>query len=67
LLFYKDNDGKRAHATLSHMEDILPNIILDDSLKDPITQTPKWNELHTFTNNLLDRIKSEISYTPKLK
>lgn len=67
MLFYKDNDGKRAHATLSHMEDILPNIILDDSLKDPITQRPKWDELHAFTNNLLDRIKSEISYTPKLK
>lgn len=67
LLFYKDTDGKRAHATLSHMEDILPNIILDDTLKDTITQMPKWNDLHLFTNNLLEKIKVEISYTPNLR
>lgn len=64
--FYMDSKGRRAHSTLANIENILPSIILEDSLKDEITQRPKWNELHTFTDELLKNIKVQISYTPKL-
>lgn len=64
-LYYKDENGNKAHSTLSKIEDILPNIILEDTLKDEVTQYPKWDELHLFTKSLLDEIKKQISYTPK--
>ncbi|MBQ2886535.1 MAG: hypothetical protein IJE43_22675 [Alphaproteobacteria bacterium] len=65
-IFYKDSKGHNAHSNLADIENILPTITLDESLKDENTQQPKWNELHTFTNELLESIKEQISYTPKL-
>ncbi len=64
-LYYTDENGNKAHSTLAKIDNILPNIILDDSLKDEITQHPKWDELHQFTKGLLCEIKKQISYTPK--
>lgn len=64
MLYYKDHQGRKAHSTLSNIENMLPSIILDDTLKDPTTQKPLWNELHLFTQLLLEKIKKEISYTP---
>jgi hypothetical protein len=64
-LYYKDENGAKAHASLANIENILPTITLDDSLKDTTTQFPKWNEIHNFTKNLLEKIKLQIGYTPK--
>lgn len=63
-LFYTSN-GKSAHTTLADIENILPAIILDDELKDNDTQLPKWEELNKFTDDMLENIKKQISYTPK--
>lgn len=64
VLFY-DLEGKSAHSSLTKIEDILPVITLDDNLKDTATQLPKWEELHLFTDGLLEDIKEKIHYTPK--
>lgn len=64
-LFYTNN-GKKAHASLANIEDILPVITLDDSLKDEKTQQPVWEDLHKFTKGILDNLKLQISYTPKV-
>lgn len=65
-LFYVNSKGQSANATLANIEDILPTITLDDSLKDENSQQPKWDELHLFTKDLLNDIKKQISYTPNL-
>lgn len=44
-LFYVNSKGQNANATLANIEDILPTITFDDSLKDENTQQPKWDEL----------------------
>lgn len=64
-LFYTNN-GKSAHASLANIEDILPVITLEDSLKDEKTQLPIWKDLHEFTKGMLDDLKLQISYTPKV-
>lgn len=51
-LFYVNSKGQSANATLANIEDILPTITFDDSLKDENTQQPKWDELHLFTKDL---------------
>lgn len=65
LLFYKDENGRKAHSQLCDIESMLPNIVLDDSLKDSRTQKPLFEELDKFTNGLLDKLKEQIQYTPK--
>lgn len=65
-IFYVNSKGQNAHSTLADIENILPTITLDENLKDENTQQPKWDELHTFTNELLENIKEQISYIPKL-
>jgi len=65
VMFYKNSKNQKAHAKLSSLENIYPSIILDDSLKDPITERPLWDELDIFTEEILSRIKEEIGYTPK--
>lgn len=62
-LFYTCN-GKSAHTTLAKIENILPSITLDEELKDNNTQLPKWDELSSFTDNILEQIKKQIGYTP---
>lgn len=63
-LFYINN-GKKANTSLANIEDILPIITLDESLKDEKTQLPKWEELHKYTKDILENLKLQISYTPK--
>lgn len=64
ILYYKDENGRKAHSKLSNIESMLPTIILDDDLKDTKTQKPLFVELDKFTNRILERIKEEIGYTP---
>lgn len=64
-IFYTDDKGASASASLNNIETILPNILLDDNLLNQETQLPKWDELHTFIDGLLSEIKTEIGYTPQ--
>ena len=64
ILYYKDENGRKAHSKLSNIESMLPTIVLDDDLKDTKTQKPLFVELDKFTNRILERIKEEIGYTP---
>ena len=64
-IFYTDDKGASASASMNDIETILPNIILDDELLDGDTQLPRWAELHTFIDELLEEIKTEIGYTPQ--
>lgn len=66
-LFYIDAEGKKANATLANIDNILPIITLDDSLKADNSQLPKWDDLHKYTKGILDHIKKQISYTPQLR
>lgn len=72
--FNEDNDsvkltysynGKTATALLGDVENIVPTLKLDEDFIDNITSELKWNEIHFFTNQLLDEIKQDIGYTPK--
>lgn len=65
VILYYENNGKKAHASLASIENILPVITLDDSLMDEKTQIPKWDKLHSFTEGLLETIKNQINYSPK--
>ena len=65
-LFFVDSAGKRANSMLSDIDNVLPTITLDDSLMDEATQQPNGEALHLFTKDLLNSIKEQISYTPKL-
>lgn len=64
ILYYKDENGRKAHSKLCNIESMLPNYVLDDSLKNPETQKPIFEELDKFTNGLLEKLKKEIGYTP---
>ena len=63
-LFYVNSKGQNANATLANIEDILPTITFDDSLKN--THQPKCDELQLNTKDLLYDINNQISYTPNL-
>ncbi len=62
-LFFSYN-GRNANSSLADIEKILPNITLEDSLKDEKTQLPIWKDLDEFTDVLLEELKSQINYTP---
>ena len=64
ILYYKDENGRKAHSKLCNIESMLPNYVLDNNLKDPKTQKPLFEELDKFTNGLREKLKKEIGYTP---
>ena len=66
-LFYINGEGKKANATLADIDNILPIITLDDSLKADNSELPKWDDLHRYTKGMLEQIKKQISYTPQLR
>lgn len=63
-LIYERN-GRTVHASIVNMEDILPAFILDDRLKEPNSQTPDFDAMNAFTDDILEEIKKKIEYTPK--
>lgn len=64
LVFYKDENGKEAHATMGNLEEAMPTIILPDSLKDSETEIAIPEEMDKFTDGMLKEIKEQINYTP---
>lgn len=62
-VFYVDADGKKASASLNNLENILPNIILPNTLKDVDTEEPLLSEISIYTDGILEQIKVQIGYT----
>lgn len=62
---YKDESGHQSQARLSNDLDILPNIILPETLKEQGKQYPNYAEIQKHTQAILDKIKVETGYTPK--
>jgi hypothetical protein len=63
-VFYVDENGKKASATINNLEEVLPNIILPDNLKNQATDEPILTEISRYTDGILDEIKHQIGYTP---
>lgn len=65
VVFYKDENGKEAHATMGNLEEAMPTIILPDCLKDSDTDIAIPEEMDAYTDDMLKEIKEQIGYTPK--
>ena len=64
-VFYEDENGKKASATINDLESIFPNIILPDELKNAETDEPILDATARFTDGLLEQIKTDIGYNVK--
>lgn len=62
---YKDPEGRQSQARLSKNLDILPTIILDDTLKEDGKEYPNYEKIREHTNTILQKVKIENEYTPK--
>lgn len=62
-VFYQDENGKKASASINNIEQVLPNIILPDDLKNPATDEPVLERISQYTDGILDQIKRQINYT----
>lgn len=62
-VFYVDENGKKANASINHIEQVLPSIILPDNLKDQATDEPILAEISQYTNGILEQIKRQMNYT----
>lgn len=63
-VFYTDEYGRKANASIREIEEILPSIILPDSLKSVGSEEPNLVLISDFTDGILERIKRQIGYTP---
>jgi hypothetical protein len=64
IVFYRDEAGKEAHASLDNLEGAMPTISLPDSLKNKDTQMADADAMNIYTKELLDEIKTQIGYKP---
>ncbi len=62
-VFYVDETGKKASASIDSLEKVLPSIILPDELKCYDTDEPNFEEISRYTEGILDEIKRQIGYT----
>lgn len=62
-VFYVDENGKKASASINNLEDVLPSIILPDRLKNPATEEPVMADISHYTDGILDQIKHQMGYT----
>ena len=65
IVFYKDENGKEAHATMGNLEEAMPTIILPDSLKEEKSDIADPEKMNTYTSKMLQDIKEQIDYKPK--
>lgn len=63
-VFYTDENGHKANASIREIEEILPSIILPDALKRQGTEEPDLVAISEHTDGILERIKRQIGYTP---
>lgn len=64
LVFYKDENGKEAHATMGNLEAAMPTIILPDYLKNRNSDMADPDEMNRYTDGMLKEIKEQIGYRP---
>lgn len=62
VVFYVDENGKKAHASINSIEQVLPSIILPDDLKDSATDEPKLAEISQYTDGILEQVKRQMGY-----
>ncbi len=62
-VFYTDENGRKANASINEIENILPNIVLPNDLKRVGTEEPDLNSISDYTDGILERIKQEIGYS----
>ena len=62
-VFYTDENGKKASASINNIEEILPSIILPEELKDQTTDEPIFTEISRYTDGILEQIKRQMNYT----
>lgn len=65
IVFYKDENGKEAHASMGNLEAAMPTIILPDYLKNTETDMAEPEEMNKYTEGLLGEIKEQIGYKPR--
>ena len=65
IVFYKDENGKEAHASMGNLEAAMPTIILPDYLKDSETDMANPEEMDMYTDGMLNEIKEQVGYKPK--
>lgn len=62
VVFYVDENGKKAHASINNLEQVLPSIILPDDLKNAATDEPILAEISRHTDGILEQIKRQMGY-----
>ena len=65
IVFYKDENGKEAHASMGNLEAAMPTIILPDYLKDSETDMADPEKMERYTDGMLNEIKEQMGYKPK--
>ena len=61
-VYYTNERGQRANASIRELEEILPNIILPEELKRIGTEEPDLNAISEYTDGILENIKRQIGY-----
>lgn len=60
-LYYEDEDGRKAHAKIQDKFEIRPTIVLPIEVVNK-NKTPNLDSIITYTDKLLEKIKTEINY-----
>ena len=59
--YYKDENGRKAHAKLTSKFEIRPTIVLPIEINNE-DKTPNLEKIIKFTDDLLEKVKIEIDY-----
>lgn len=62
VVFYEDENGKKAHASINNIEQVLPSVILPDTLKNAATDEPILTEISRYTDGILEQVKRQMGY-----
>jgi hypothetical protein len=60
-IFYEDEYGRKAHATIRDKFKVQPTIVLPIEISND-NKTPNLKKITEFTDGLLEKVKKEISY-----
>ncbi|KRD09067.1 hypothetical protein ASE21_14545 [Flavobacterium sp. Root901] len=60
-IYYKDEHGRKAHATIRDKFKIQPTIVLPLEISNT-NKTPNLEKISEFTDGLLEKVKQEINY-----
>lgn len=60
-IYYEDENGRKAHATIRDKFEIRPTIVLPLEISND-NKTPNLERIRDFTDKLLEKVKEEINY-----